>query len=107
MIRFADTPAGIGMTPSGIWVEHSKRLPAIFGEIVACGPGAELQGYRVGMFVLFVRYAGEITDEYEDGSAYAIFSINDVLAEIPKEALRYTDEEVARFNLRPNFAGVP
>jgi co-chaperonin GroES (HSP10) len=105
-VQFNDTPAGIGMTPSGLWVEHSKGLPAIFGEILAVGAEAYAQGYRIGMFVLFARYAGEITDELDDGRNFAIFGMEDVLAEIPKGALVYSDEEMARFNLKPDYSGV-
>ncbi len=106
MVRMNDTPAGIGMTPSGLWVEHSENLPAIFGEILAVGPQAQTAGFAPGMLVLFVRYAGEITDEHDDGRVFAIFSMHDILAEIPKEALRYTDEEAARFTLQPDFSDV-
>jgi co-chaperonin GroES (HSP10) len=106
MVQINDTPAGIGMTPSGLWVEHSMRLPAIFGEILAVGALAFEQGYRPGMLVLFVRYAGEITDELEDGRCFAIFSMEDILGEIPKESLVYSDEEAARLNLEPDFAGI-
>lgn len=96
LVRMNDIPAGGGMTPSGLWIEHSERLPAIFGEVLACGTAALAFGVRPGMFVLFVRYAGEITDEHDDGTVYAVFSMHDLLAEIPREALRYSDADAAR-----------
>lgn len=92
------------MTPSGIWIEHTERLPAIFGDIVAVGAAAEDAGYRVGMFVLFVRYSGEEVESFEDGRVFAIFSMNDILSEIKQEALFYSSEVAARFNLAPDYS---
>ena len=106
MIKMKDTPAGIGMTPSGLWVEHTTRLPAIFGEIVAIGATAEAAGYRIGMYVLFVRYSGEEIGNYEDGKVFAIFSMNDILSEIKQEAFVYSAETAARFNLSPDYSEV-
>lgn len=105
MVRLNDTPAGVGMTPSGLWVEHTERLPAIFGEIVAVGAAAAAAGFRIGMFVLFVRYSGEETASYEDGQVFSIFSMNDILSEVKQEALIYSSEAAARFNLAPDYAG--
>lgn len=103
MIRMNDHPAGVGMTPSGLWIEHTERLPAIFGEVIAMGSYAEAAGFEIGMFVLFVRYSGEITDAYEDGSNFAVFNCRDILAEVKREALIFSEVEMEKLNLRPNF----
>jgi co-chaperonin GroES (HSP10) len=84
LVRYADLPAGEGKMPSGLYVMNSKGLPAIFAHVLAVGPGASERGIKVGQFVLFVRYAGEVTDVYYDGTTYAIFDAHDLLSHYPE-----------------------
>ena len=81
-VRFADAPAGVGLTPAGLYVEHSHKLPAIFGEILSLGRNAYDAGLRKGASVLFIRYAGEITDVLPDGAIFAVFDYHDIPAGI-------------------------
>jgi co-chaperonin GroES (HSP10) len=77
-LRIAENYAGSGTTPSGLYVEHSRGLPACFGEVMALGPGAKEAGIEKGQYVLFTRYAQEVTDILEDGTTFAVFDYHDL-----------------------------
>lgn len=81
-VQYADRPAGEGITPSGLFVQHSTELPAIFGTILSVGKTAYKAGYRKGAFVFFIRYAGEPTDVLPDGRTFAVFHFQDIPARI-------------------------
>lgn len=81
LVRYAENAAGGGVTPSGLYVEHSSGLPACFGEVMAHGPGARGYGIHKGMYVLFTRYAGDLADVLPDGTTFAIFDCHDLRGE--------------------------
>ena len=81
LVRYAENAAGSGVTPGGLYVEHSQGLPACFGVVEALGPNAARAGIRKGQRVLFTRYAGEVTDILEDGSTFAVFDYHDLRGE--------------------------
>jgi len=81
-VQFWERPAGAGITPVGLYVQHSTGLPAIFGTILACSVGATAAGYAPGHTVVFLRYAGEITDILEDGTIFATFDYHDIITRV-------------------------
>ncbi len=81
LVRYAENSAGGGVTPTGLYLEHSQGLPACFGVVEALGPSAARAGIRKGQKVLFTRYAGEVTDILEDGSTFAVFDYHDLRGE--------------------------
>jgi co-chaperonin GroES (HSP10) len=81
LVRYAENAAGGGVTPGGLYLEHSRGLPACFGIVEALGPNAADAGIRKGQRVLFTRYAGEVTDILEDGSTFAVFDHHDLRGE--------------------------
>ena len=81
LVRYLENSAGGGVTPGGLFLEHSRGLPACFGIVEALGPGAYSAGIHKGQKVLFTRYAGEVTDILEDGTTFAVFDYHDLRGE--------------------------
>jgi chaperonin GroES len=74
-------------TPGGIILPDSAREKPQKGEILAIGPGKQLEkggreemDVKVGDVVLFAKYGG--TDIKMNGSEYKILSVRDILAVI-------------------------
>lgn len=71
-------------TSGGIFIPDSAKEKPQKGEVIAVGPGKELEdgkrediGVKAGEVVLFAKYAG--TDVKMDDVTYKIVSVKDVL----------------------------